>query len=109
VRRHQPKICESQVGGEFFARLRRQHPLDQIGIGFAEKSFAKWLRENDALIVMKSVEAYARLFKMPTCRRRASKNVIKDLATRRAVAKEFFNRPELFRDNGPLERALSRS
>jgi len=39
------------------------------------------LRENDALIVKKSVEAYARLFKMPTCRTRASKkNVIKDRA-----------------------------
>jgi len=42
-------------------------------IGFAEKSFAKWLSENDALIVKKSVEAYARLFKMPTCRTRVSK------------------------------------
>jgi hypothetical protein len=110
VRRHQPKICESQVGGEFFARLRRRHPLDQTGIGFAEKSFAKWLRENDALIVKKSVEAYARLFKMPPyVPDKGIEKRHKDLATRRAVAKEFFNRPELFRDNGPLERALSRS
>jgi NitT/TauT family transport system substrate-binding protein len=78
-------------------------------IGFAEKSFAKWLRENDALIVKKSVEAYARLFKMPPyVPEKGIENVIKDLANRRAVPKEFFNRPDLFRDNGPLERALSR-
>jgi hypothetical protein len=34
--------------------------------------------------------------------------VIKDLASRRPVSKEFIGRPELFRDNNPLEKALSR-
>lgn len=77
--------------------------------GFAERSFAKWLRENDALIVKKSVEAYARLFKMPpTVPEKGIDNVIKDLASRRTVPKEFINRPDLFRDNGPLERAMSK-
>jgi NitT/TauT family transport system substrate-binding protein len=79
-------------------------------IGFAEKSFAKWLRESDALIIKKSVEAYARIFKNPPyVPDKGIENVIKDLASRRSVPKEFLNRPELFRDNGPLERALSRS
>ena len=31
---------------------------------------------------------------------------MKDLANRRAIPKEFIGHPELFRDNGPLERAL---
>ena len=35
--------------------------------------------------------------------------VLKDLANRRPVPKEFIGHPELFRDNGPLERALPRS
>jgi hypothetical protein len=34
---------------------------------------------------------------------------LKDLASRRAVSKEFLNRPELFRDNGPLERVIAKS
>ena len=33
-------------------------------------------------------------------------NILKDLATQRSVPKEFIGHPELFRDNGPLERAL---
>ena len=79
-------------------------------INFTEKSFAKWLRENDALIVKKSVAAYVPLFKMPPyVPDKGIENVIRDLGNRRAVPKEFFNRPELFRDNEPLERALSRS
>jgi NitT/TauT family transport system substrate-binding protein len=79
-------------------------------INFTEKSFAKWLRENDALIVKKSVAAYVPLFKMPPyVPDKGIENVISDLANRRAVPKEFFNRPELFRDNGPLEKALSKS
>jgi hypothetical protein len=78
-------------------------------INFTEKSFAKWLRENDALIVKKSVAAYVPLFKMPPyVPDKGIENVIRDLGNRRAVPKEFFNRPELFRDNEPLERALSR-
>jgi hypothetical protein len=34
---------------------------------------------------------------------------MKDLATRRSIPKEFIGRPEMFRDNGPLEKALARS
>ena len=35
--------------------------------------------------------------------------VMKDLANRRPIPKEFIGRPELFRDNAPLEKALARS
>jgi NitT/TauT family transport system substrate-binding protein len=77
---------------------------------FAEKSFAKWLRESDPIVVKKTVEAYTRLFKpAPYVPDKGIENVIKDLASRRAVPKEFIGRPDLFRDHGPLERALSRS
>jgi hypothetical protein len=34
---------------------------------------------------------------------------MKDLASRRTVPKEFIGRFDLFRDNGPLEKALARS
>lgn len=75
---------------------------------FAEKSFARWLRERDPMVVQKSVDAYVRLFKaMPYVPDKGIENVLKDLATRRVIPKEFIGRPELFRDNAPLERALS--
>jgi NitT/TauT family transport system substrate-binding protein len=78
--------------------------------GFAEKSFAKWLRERDPNLIRKTVEAYSKIFKpVPNVPDKGIENVLKDLASRRPVPKEFFNRPELFRDNVPLERALSRS
>jgi NitT/TauT family transport system substrate-binding protein len=77
---------------------------------FAEKSLAKWLRENDPVVVKKTVEAYSRLFKpAPYVPDKGLDNVMKDLANRRTVPREFIGRFELFRDNGPLEKALSRS
>jgi hypothetical protein len=54
------------------------------------------------------VDAYARLFKTtPYVPDKGIENVIKDLANRRTIPKEFIGRPELFRDNAPLERALA--
>ena len=76
---------------------------------FAEKTFAKWLREKDPVLIKKTVEAYSKVFKLlPTVPDKGIDNVIKDLANRRTVPKEFFGRYELFRDTGPLERALAR-
>jgi NitT/TauT family transport system substrate-binding protein len=76
---------------------------------FTEKSFAKWLRDKDVFVIRKTVEAYTRLFKpAPYVPDKGIETVIKDLASRRPVSKEFIGRPELFRDNAPLERALSR-
>jgi NitT/TauT family transport system substrate-binding protein len=77
---------------------------------FAERTFAKWLREKDPSLIKKTVESYGRLFKpAPFVSDKGIETVMKDLANRRAIPKEFYGRPELFRDNGPLERALSRS
>jgi len=62
------------------------------------------------VVVKKTVEAYDRLFKpAPYVPAKGLDNVMKDLANRRVVPKEFIGRFELFRDNGPLEKALSRS
>jgi hypothetical protein len=60
------------------------------------------------MTVKKSVNAYVRLFKTtPYVPDKGVENVFKDLATRRAIPKKFIGHPELFRDNAPLERALS--
>jgi hypothetical protein len=60
------------------------------------------------MVIKKSVDAYARLFKTtPYVPDKGIENVIKDLANRRTIPKEFIGRPELFRDNAPLERALA--
>jgi ABC-type nitrate/sulfonate/bicarbonate transport system substrate-binding protein len=75
----------------------------------AEKSFSKWLRERDANLVKKTVEAYSKIFKTaPIVPDKGIENVLKDLASRRPVSQEFIGHPELFRDNGPLEKVLSK-
>jgi len=76
---------------------------------FAEKTFAKWLREKDPDLIKKTVESYAKLFKpAPYVPDKGIETVMKDLANRRPVPKEFIGRPELFRDNAPLEKALAK-
>jgi NitT/TauT family transport system substrate-binding protein len=74
---------------------------------FAEKSFSKWLREKDPVIVQKSVAAYARLFKTaPIVPDKGIENVVKDLLKTRPEFKEYLGWPEPFRENGPLEKVL---
>jgi ABC-type nitrate/sulfonate/bicarbonate transport system substrate-binding protein len=77
---------------------------------FAERSLAKWTREKDPYILTKSVEGFVPIFKTaPYVPDKGIESVLKDLANRRSVPKEFIGRPELFRDNGPLQKALARS
>jgi len=74
---------------------------------FAEKSFAKWMREKDPNIVKRTVGAYTKLFKpAPYVPDKGIENVINDLIRMRPEFKEYLNWPEPFRENGPLERAL---
>jgi hypothetical protein len=61
------------------------------------------------VLVRKTVEAYAKLFKpVPNVPDKGLENVIRDLQGRRNVPKEFVGRYDLFRDSGPLERALGK-
>ena len=74
---------------------------------FAQKSFAKWMREKDVAIVKKTVEAYARLFKTaPYVPDKGIENVIQDLVKARPDFKQYIGWPEPFRENGPLEKVL---
>ena len=73
----------------------------------AEQTLIKWLKEKRSANLTKSVEAFVRLFKpVPYVPDKGIENVLRDLTRQRNVPKEFFGHPELFRDNGPLERAL---
>ena len=76
----------------------------------AQRSLAKWTRESDSYVLTKTIEGFAPVFKSaPYVPDKGIENVLKDMANRRSVPKEFIARPELFRDNGPLEKALGRS
>jgi len=100
--RAEPKVTEdflrAYVAGIHL--IKRDHR-------FAEKSFAKWMREKDPNIVKRTVGAYAKLFKpAPYVPDKGIGNVINDLIRMRPEFKEYLNWPEPFRENGPLERAL---
>jgi NitT/TauT family transport system substrate-binding protein len=101
----EPKLVEDFLRAYVAAiQLIKREP------SFAEKSLMKWLKERDSFVVKKTVEAYIRLFKpAPYVPDKGIDNVMKDLANRRSVPKEFTGRFDLFRDNGPLEKVLSRS
>jgi NitT/TauT family transport system substrate-binding protein len=75
----------------------------------AERTLIKWLKEKESANLTKSVEAFVRLFKStPSVPDKGIENILKDLANQRPVPKEFIGHPELFRDNGPLERVAAR-
>jgi NitT/TauT family transport system substrate-binding protein len=100
----EPKIVEDFLNG-YVAGIQ----LIKKDAVFAGRSLVKWTREKDDYVVTKSIETHARTVKaQPYVPDKGIENILKDLATRRSVPKEFFARPELFRDNGPLDRALAR-
>jgi ABC-type nitrate/sulfonate/bicarbonate transport system substrate-binding protein len=73
----------------------------------AERVLIKWLKEKESANLTKSVEAFARLFKpVPYVPDKGIENVLRDLVNQRPVPKDLIGHPELFRDNGPLERSL---
>ena len=62
------------------------------------------------VILKKTTESYDKLFKSPPfVPDKGIETVMKDLAIRRPIPKEFIGQLELFRDNTPLERAILRS
>jgi NitT/TauT family transport system substrate-binding protein len=71
-----------------------------------ERIFKKWQREIDPLVVKKTIEVYAPLFKpVPYVPDKGLEVVLRELSRRRAVPKEFTN-PEMFRDQGPLDKIV---
>ena len=75
----------------------------------AERALMKWLKEKKSANLTRSVAAFVGLFKpVPYVPDKGIENVLKDLARQRPVPKKYFGHPELFRDNGPLEQALSK-
>jgi len=72
-----------------------------------EQVIKKWHRETDAAFIKKTAEVYARIFKpIPYVSDQGLDIVVKEIAGRRPVSKEFFGRPELFRDHSPLEKLV---
>jgi len=100
----EPKVVEDFLSG-YVAGIQ----LIKRDANFAQRSLVKWTRENDPEVAAKSVESNARTVKgQPYVPDKGIENILKDLASRRNVPAEFFGHPELFRDNGPLDRALGR-
>ena len=100
----EPKVVE-----DFLSSYVAGIQLIKKDSAFAERSLVKWTREKDSYVVTKSIETHATIFKsQPYVPDKGIENILKDLAARRSVPKEFFGRPELFRDNGPLDRVLAR-
>jgi len=100
--RAEPKVTEdflrAYVGGIHLIKKNHQ---------FAEKSLAKWMREKDAGIVKRTVQAYAKIFKSaPIVPDKGINNVVLDLIKARPDFKDYLDRPEPFRENGPLEKVL---
>jgi len=73
-----------------------------------ERAYAKWLRQKDPVLVNKAVAAYVNLFKpIPRVSDKAIQVVLEDLALSTPVPKDLINRPEYFRENGPLEKLVT--
>ena len=101
--------AEPKVVNAFLSAYVSAIQLIKKDQSMAERSVIKWLKDKDPVAVSKSVEAFGRLFKpVPYVPDKGIESVLKDLALRRPVPKEFIGRPELFRDNGPLEKAAAR-
>jgi len=98
---------EPKTTHEFLRAYVRGIHLIKKDLRFAEKSFAKWMREKDSTIAKKTVEAYARLFKpAPIVPDKGIENVVQDLVKARPEFKQYIGWPEPFRENGPLEKVL---
>lgn len=99
--------AEPKTTHEFLRAYVAAIHLIKKDVRFAEKAFAKWMREKDAAITRKTVESYARLFKTaPVVPDKGINNVLQDLVKARPDFKQYLDWPELFRENGPLEKVL---
>ena len=73
-----------------------------------ERAYAKWLRQKDPVLVKKAVDAYTNLFKsIPRVSDKGIKAVLEEIALSAPVPRDLIDRPEYFRENGPLEKLVS--
>jgi ABC-type nitrate/sulfonate/bicarbonate transport system substrate-binding protein len=71
----------------------------------ANRIYKKYYQERDDAIVDKVVSVYAKLFKrIPYVPDRGIETVVHELSLRVPLPKEFIGRPDIFRDNKPLEK-----
>jgi NitT/TauT family transport system substrate-binding protein len=95
-----PKAVEGFLKGfvEGIAQIKKDRVL-------ARKIYKKYYQEPNDTIVDKVVDVYAKLFKpIPYVPDAGIETVVGELALRVSVPKEFLGRPEMFRDNRPLQK-----
>ena len=72
----------------------------------AKRVYAKTYRETDTKVIDKVVDHYAVIFKsIPTIPQAGLETVIRDLASRKPLAKEFMQ-PEIYKDDAPLQKLI---
>jgi len=73
-----------------------------------ERAYNKWLKPKDPQLARQAVDAYANLFKpVPRVTDRGIKAVLEELALSTKVPKDLMDRPDYFRDTGPLDKLVS--
>jgi NitT/TauT family transport system substrate-binding protein len=95
-----PKAVEGFLKGfvEGISQIKKDRVL-------ARKIYKKYYQERDDTIVDKVVDVYAKLFKrIPYVPDRGIETVVGELALRVPLPKEILGRPDIFRDNRPLEK-----
>ena len=72
----------------------------------AKRVYAKTYRESNTRVIDKVVDHYVEIFKsIPTIPRSGLETVIRDLASRKPLAKEFLQ-PDLYKDDAPLQKLI---
>jgi NitT/TauT family transport system substrate-binding protein len=72
----------------------------------AKRVYAKTYRESNTAVIDKVVDHYVEVFKsVPTIPQTGLETVIRDLASRKSLAKEFLQ-PELYKDDAPLQKLI---
>jgi len=73
---------------------------------FAKKIYAKIYRESDTKVIDKVVDHYVEIFKsIPTIPQGGLETVIRDLASRKPLSKEFLQ-PDIYKDDAPLQKLI---
>jgi hypothetical protein len=98
----EPKLVE-----DFFARLYRRNSADQRRPKLRGEISRQMVKRKRSGSGQADGRRLLPAFKQaPYVPDKGVENVLRELANRRSIPEEFDGRPEIFRDHGPLERAL---